>query len=75
MNVSVSYEQRCPFCNQLLVSQFWDDLERHIMACREMALPEKRGELADLKERITKPESCENEERRNLAYTARRRDE
>ena len=29
------YRERCPFCGQELLSEFFDDLEAHIMACRE----------------------------------------
>ncbi len=29
------YRERCPFCGRQLAFEFYDDLEAHIMACRE----------------------------------------
>lgn len=29
------YRERCPFCGQELAFEYFDDLEAHIMACRD----------------------------------------
>ena len=64
------YEQRCHFCGQSLVSLFWDDLESHIMACRERTLPEKRGDLSAFHGRI-QTQACDGEVLRKQSERSR----
>jgi len=64
--VKVSYFVLCMFCGDSQRSEFWDEVEEHIMDCREKVSPEKRGDLAAT-DMITSPVSCENEIAANAA--------
>lgn len=51
------YQERCPFCGQELLFEFFDDLEAHVMACREAlgslaATPSRLDDLLSLVERL-----------------------
>ena len=60
------YTVTCIFCGSWRQSHFWDEVEEHIMDCREKVSPEKRGDLAAT-DMITSPVSCENEIAANAA--------
>jgi len=62
----MSYFVLCMFCGDSKRSDYWDEVEEHIMGCREKASPEKRGEL-EASNMITSPVSCENEIAANAA--------
>ena len=61
------YLARCIFCGAHLSTDFFDEVESHIMACRERTLPEKRGDLSAFPRAGTKPLTCEEEAVRKQA--------
>ena len=63
---SVSYFVLCMFCGDSQRSEYWDEVEEHIMKCREKASPEKRGELGAT-DMETLPIRCETEVQANAA--------
>lgn len=48
------------FCGDYQRSEFWDEIEEHIMECRDKASPERRGEL-EASDMRTSPIRCETE--------------
>jgi hypothetical protein len=60
----MSYFVLCMFCGESQRSEYWDEVEEHIMECREKASPEKRGELA-VSDMETSPIRCETEMQAN----------
>ena len=47
--------RECPFCGATHSSQYVDELEGIVMACRDRAAPDRRGTLAAWGERDTLP--------------------
>lgn len=36
----------CPFCDRMHEGEFWDEVDKQVMVCRERVSPRKRGDLA-----------------------------
>jgi hypothetical protein len=53
------YEVRCIFCRETHRSEFFDEIEEQILACRDAAPEWKRGSLQSYKDPGMKPISTE----------------
>lgn len=62
----VKYEHMCFWCKSLLVTPYYDEIEEHVMRCRENAPDWQRGDLSSYKQ-YGGPEPCASEQDRNDA--------